>query len=116
MKLSFGLLCLVLAIAESFMLAGPASAKDKTPPVIPDKNVSDVMAAELQIQAEIIQSNSLQTQLNQLKEQYQASQLALAKAEADACAAAGADCTKDWQIDISSGRPKLVAKPQPARK
>lgn len=110
------LFCWALAAFVWLSTLFPVSARDKNPPVIPDKNVSDVMAVELQIQAEIIQSNSLQTQLNQLKDQYQASQLNLAKAEADACVAAGADCTKDWQVDLSSGKPKLVAKPQPAKK
>jgi hypothetical protein len=110
------LLASTLAAQE---VKAPAAVKSTQPapvdngvkvPVVPDKNKTDIL--EIQLRMAQAQNNYTQIQaaLKQTTDQFQTDQLALTKAQADACEAAKADCKKDWDLDLQ----KLVftAKPK----
>lgn len=90
----------------------PAAVKSaqSLPPVLPDKNKAELLAIQLRMSQAQNNYTQIQAALKQTTEQFQTDQLALTKAQADACEAAKADCKKDWDLDLQ----KLVFTPKAA--
>lgn len=96
----------------SLAFAGTSNA-----PVLPDKNRADILAVqkrEADDQSKManlrVQYMQLQSQYSDADKDYQQAKLDESKALADGCAAASADCDKDWTLN--PGTLKFDAKPK----